>query len=52
MMKIYDRLFETYRHQQSDGDGRDMDEKLSPGMNVLVRWMYFYHAFKGLTRTR
>src|SRR5882762_3590839 len=52
MMKIDDRLFETDRHQQSDRDGRDVDKKLSPRMNVLVRWMYFYHRVKGLTRTR
>ena len=51
MMKIYDRLFEADRNQQSDRDGRDVDEKLSPRMNVLVRWMYFYHGFKRLTIT-
>jgi hypothetical protein len=50
MMKIYDRLFETDRNQQSDRNGRDVDEKLSPSMNVLVRWMYFYHGLKRLTR--
>ena len=51
MMKIYDRLFETDRHQQSDRNGRDVDEKLSPRMNVLVRWMYFYHGLKRLTKS-
>src|ERR1700693_1941339 len=49
MMKIYDRLFETDRHQQSDRDSRDVDEKLSPSMNVLVRWMDFYHGVICLT---
>src|SRR5450432_194146 len=52
MMQIYDRLFETDRHQQSDRNGRDVDEKLSPSMNVLVRWMYLYHRFIGLTRLK
>jgi hypothetical protein len=48
MMKIYDRLFETDRNQQSDRNGRDVDQKLSPRMNVLVRWMNFYHGLKRL----
>src|SRR6266550_6887494 len=48
MMKIYDRLFETDRNQQPDRDGRNVDAKLSPSMNVLVRWMYLYHDSKAL----
>jgi len=44
VMNALDSLFETYRNEQAGDDGRDVDEKVSPGVNSMIERMHIEHV--------
>jgi hypothetical protein len=49
MMNPFRKLLQAERDQQTDHDRRDMNEKVTPSVCCVGRWMNVKHRWKNLT---
>src|ERR1039457_5800220 len=48
VMEEFDGFLEPYCDEQTNDDGRDVDEEVFPGMNCLARWVCVEHRHQVL----